>query len=201
MLKRIIKKIKTSSFFSFLLKMLLYCFVRTLIATYRLRVTYGVGLKKRLIDNEGVFYFWHQQIIAGMTFFFKMKGVGHCIVSPSSDGKIAGFLCQKLGFTVLYGSSHKSSVQLVRQALAVLKVSRQLCIVGDGSRGPAFELQKGVRYLAAKSQVPLIFVECLSSWHITFTKSWDKFQVPLPFSKIHVHVHAPEVVQSSADVA
>lgn len=194
MFKPIIKIIKNSSFFSFLLKTVLYSLVRLLITTYRLRVTYGAGIKKNLMENEGVFYFWHQQIIAGMTFFFKQKATGYCVVSPSGDGMIAGHVCRKLGFTVLYGSSNKASIQLVRQALAGLKERHQLCIVGDGSRGPAFELQKGVSYLAAKAQVPLVYVECASSWHVTVKKSWDKFQIPLPFSKIYVHVHAPEPV-------
>jgi lysophospholipid acyltransferase (LPLAT)-like uncharacterized protein len=152
------------------------------------------------MTNTGIFYFWHQQIIAGMTLFFKIKATGHCVVSPSADGKFVGYVCQRLGFSVLYGSSHKAAVSLVRQALQVLKVNRQLCLVGDGSRGPAFRVQQGVRYLAAKTQVPLIFVECSSSWHLTFTKSWDKFQLPLPFSKIRVHVHAPEYIQNVADL-
>lgn len=194
MLKRIIKTIKTSSFFSFLVKNIAYVFVRLLIATYRLRVTYDADVKQPCLKNDGIFYFWHQQIIAGMTFFFKNKATGYCIVSPSDDGKIAGFVCQKLGFTVLYGSSHKTPVQVVRQALSALEIRRQLCVVGDGSRGPAFQLQKGLHFLAAKSKMPLVFVECSSGWHITFSKSWDKFQIPLPFSTIHVHVHAPEYI-------
>lgn len=198
MIKRIIKKAKTSSFLNFLFKNLAYYLVRALIATYRLRVTYGEGVAQPLISNDGVFYFWHQQIIAGMTFFFKMKAAGYCVVSPSNDGKFAGFVCQKLGFSVLYGSSNKAAVSLVRNALQVLKTSRQLCIVGDGSRGPAFQVQQGVRYLAAKAQVPLIFVECSSSWKLTFAKSWDKFQLPLPFSKINVHVHTPMYVSDSS---
>lgn len=199
MLKRIIKKIKTSSILNFLCKNLAYCLVRALIATYRLRVTYGEGITQPLLSNSGVFYFWHQQIIAGMTFFYKKRATGYCVVSPSNDGKFAGFVCQKLGFSVLYGSSSKAAVSLVRNALHVLKSQRQLCIVGDGSRGPAFQVQQGVRYLASKAQVPLIFVECSSSWHLTFSKSWDKFQIPLPFSKVYVFVHAPMSVHDVAD--
>ena len=195
--KSTIKKIKTRNNFSSLLKNLAYGLIRLLIATYRLRVIYDSGVKQPIIANSGVFYFWHQQIIAGMTFFFKARTTGHCVVSPSNDGKFAGFICEKLGFTVLYGSSHKSTISLVRQSLQALKVERRLCIVGDGSRGPAFELQQGVYYLAQKAQLPLIFVECSSSWHITFSKSWDKFQLPLPFSKIHVRVHSPQYTQGA----
>lgn len=194
MLKKLFKKIKNSEVFSFLLRNITYGVARLLIATYRLRVTYEPGAKQPILANDGVFYFWHQQIIAGMTFFFKSNATGYCIVSPSNDGKLAGFVCQKLGFTVLYGSSHKASIQVVRQALNVLTTKRQLCIVGDGSRGPAFQLQDGITYLAHKTDVPVVYIECSSSWHITFSKSWDQFQIPLPFSRITVRVHAPKHV-------
>lgn len=126
-----------------------------------------------------------------MFFFFKTKSKGYCIASPSSDGKIAGFICEKFGFNVLYGSSTKSLLSLIKNSMNVLQERRQLCVVGDGSRGPAFKLQKGVSYLAKKNNLPLIFVECKPTRAITFKKSWDKFKIPLPFTTIHVTLHKP----------
>ncbi len=190
--KPIIKKIKKSSIFGFFAKHAIYIFLRALFATYRLQVQIHSSIKQPIKENEGVVYFWHQNIISGMYFFFKSGGVGHCIISPSSDGKFAGFICEKLNFSVIYGSSHKTSVSLVRKSLGVLAVERRLCLVGDGSRGPAFQLQPGVKYLAAKSLLPVIFVECNPVWTYTFKKSWDQFKVPLPFSKIMIKVHQAE---------
>ncbi|MCB9493280.1 MAG: DUF374 domain-containing protein [Epsilonproteobacteria bacterium] len=160
--------------------------------TYRVRFRYAQAVKQPLANQEGLFYFWHQHIASGMFFFWSMKARGHCVVSPSSDGKFAGFVCKKLGFDVLYGSAHKSSFSLVRNALQVLKKDKHLCLVGDGSRGPAFKLQKGVKYLAARTKVPLIYVECKPSAAYVFKKSWDQFKLPLPFSTIEVYVHAPQ---------
>lgn len=191
LVKPIIKKIKKSSFFSFLYRTIFYWSLRLLFFTYRLEVTYAPGFKKHLENHTGIFYFWHQQIIAGMFFFFKSDAQGSCVVSPSSDGKIAGFICNKLGFNVLYGSAHKSSISVTRQSLMELNVNGKLCLIGDGSRGPAFQLQKGLTYLSEKSGKPLIYVDCKPQWALTFSKSWDQFQVPLPFSKINVTVHAP----------
>lgn len=192
LVKPIIKKIKGSSFFGNVYKILFYWSLRCLFFTYRLEVVYAPGVKDHLNDHTGIFYFWHQQIIAGMFFFFKMNAQGSCVVSPSSDGKIAGFICQKLGFNVLYGSAHKSSISVTRQALMELSLKGSLCLVGDGSRGPAFQLQKGLMYLSQKSGKPLVFVDCKPKCAFTFIKSWDQFQVPLPFSKIVVTLHQPE---------
>jgi lysophospholipid acyltransferase (LPLAT)-like uncharacterized protein len=133
-----------------------------------------------------------------MFFFHALKSQGSCIVSPSADGKFAGFICNKLGFNVLYGSSFKQPITLIRQALAELKGRQRLCMVGDGSRGPAFQLQPGLSYFAEKMNLPLIFVECKQQRSITLTKSWDQFKIPLPFSIIQVTVHAPTYVRPSA---
>jgi len=187
LIKPLTLKLKKGAFLKHLARWLLYGVVRLLFMTYRLRVEYkGVADASQI---KGVVYFWHQQIIAGMYFFFKTRRTGACVVSPSNDGRMVGFVCQKLGFDVLYGSHHKETIKLVRSALNALKVSGRLCLVGDGSRGPAFQLQKGVSFLAEKSDTPLMYIECRPQWAFTFKKSWDKFQIPLPFSKIFVTVH------------
>ncbi|MCF7799762.1 DUF374 domain-containing protein [Candidatus Babeliales bacterium] len=186
--KNFFKKIKSNNFLNYITKNLIYFFIRALFLTYRLKVEHGKNLLNFTDNTYGVFYFWHQNIIAATFFFFKIKETGHCIISPSKDGKIMGFIASKMGFTVLYGSAHKQPIQLIRQSLNILKKEKRLCLVGDGSRGPAFKLQEGVIYFAKKSNLPLIFIDCKNSKFISIKKSWDKFQIPLPFSKIYIKV-------------
>lgn len=184
----IIKKIKYSKVSVFLLKNILFYFLKGLFATYRYEFVFDDKIQMPFHSNHGVLYFWHQQIIVALFFFYKMKCTQNCVVSASKDGIVAGSIVEKLGFNVIYGSSFKNPIQLTRQALKVLNDGQQLCIVGDGSRGPAFQLKHGIHYLASKAKVPLFFVDGSSSFKITCSKSWDKFQIPLPFSKITVHV-------------
>jgi len=186
--KFIIRKLKTNKFVGSAGKWMFYIFIRILFSTYRLRFTVDPDIKMPVQEQRGVFYFWHQNILAGMFFFFKQKAMGACVVSPSNDGKYAGFVCQQLGYEVLYGSANKSPIHLLRQSLDVLKKTNQLCLVGDGSRGPAFVLQPGITYLASKAGIPIILVDCKIGWAFTFKKSWDQFKIPLPFSKITVHL-------------
>jgi lysophospholipid acyltransferase (LPLAT)-like uncharacterized protein len=196
----LIKKIKNISLLRMGLAYFSYLLVRLVFSTYRLKIENNFS-QKQVQDflKSGVFYFWHQHIVAGSFFFFKNRLRGHCIVSPSKDGQVMGFIAQHLGFTVLYGSAHKRTVGLLKDSLEVLKTQKKLALIGDGSRGPAFKLQKGVAYLAAKSQLPLFFIECKTSCAFTFHKSWDKFQLPLPFSKIFIKIHQP-VFLTEADL-
>jgi lysophospholipid acyltransferase (LPLAT)-like uncharacterized protein len=192
--KAIIVRLKRSRVLNFMVKNAAYLLLRLLFATYRLEVSYLLSQNKDVRACDGVCYFWHQNIIAGMFFFVRSGLRGACIVSPSDDGRFAGFVCRKFGFKVFYGSSHKSSVSVVRRALNELGCTGRLCLVGDGSRGPAFTLQRGVTYLAKKSGKPLIFIECKVQWARTLYKSWDHFKIPLPLSRISVIVHEPVYV-------
>ena len=189
--KPIIKSIKNSKFLTILVKNVLYCLARIAIMTYRIKVVFDEGVQMPFSKNNAVFYLWHQQIVAGLFFFYKFRNGQSCIVSPSKDGQFAGYVLERLGFNIIYGSSFKNPILLTRQAVKVLKEGKQLCIVGDGSRGPAFELKQGVPFLAKTADVPLYFVECSSTWKMKFKKSWDKSEIPLPFSKIMIKVHSP----------
>lgn len=187
--KPITKIIKNSKHLTFLVKIVLYCIARFAIMTYRIDVVFDDDVQIPFSKNSGVFYLWHQQIVAGLFFFYKFKNGQSCIVSSSKDGQFAGYVLEKLGFNIIYGSSFKNPILLTRQAIKVLNDGQQLCIVGDGSRGPAFELKQGIPFLARTAGVPLYFVECSSSYKIKFKKSWDQLEIPLPFSKIRIRVH------------
>ena len=196
--KTITKHLKNNKVLSYVLKNMLYLYLRLLFKTYRIKVEFDTKADIPFKKWQGMFYFWHQNIIPAMFFFFKNKSIGHCIVSPSKDGQIVGFLAGKLGFKVLYGSAYKKSVKVVRKALDILDDNKRLCIVGDGSRGPAFKLQRGVIYLASKSKIPLVFIECKTKWAFTVKNSWDNFKIPLPYSKIFIKVHDPVMPSSDA---
>ena len=191
----IFKSLKKRFFASNLIAYLLYICIRILFASYRLRFVPSATVPSYSPQtSNGIFYFWHQDIISGMYFFFMTHSTGHCVVSPSSDGKIVGRICTQLGFTVLYGSAFKSPTTLLKNCLLALKNNGRLCLVGDGSRGPARVLQPGLPFLAEKTQTPIIFVSCTPSRSITNKKSWDNFRVPLPFSIVTISLERQEAL-------
>lgn len=187
-MKKFIKKIKHTQIPLRIIQYIAYAIIRLFFVTYRVRVSCDPDFKKPLNTNPGVFYAWHQDILASSAFLLKHNFSLHCVVSPSRDGKFIGDLAKKVGIKVLYGSAHKQTLSLVRSALRILKEEKQLFLIGDGSRGPAKKLQPGVTYLAQKSGLPIYFIDCKVQWKLTLKKSWDKFQIPLPFSRIEIRV-------------
>ena len=67
---------------------------------------------------------------------------------------------------------------------------RDVVITPDGPRGPAYELGPGIIFLAQKTGAPVMpmNMEYSSCWRV---KSWDRFIIPRPFSKVRVIVGEP----------
>lgn len=185
-IKKHIKRIKNNRIFFTIATYVAYALMRLLFFTCRMQVTIDPALTGKPNQLEGIFFTWHQNIIASAAFLSKHNFRLYVIASPSKDGRFVGTVMQRLGGKMIYGSEHKEPIALVRKSLKALQTHKQLFLIGDGSRGPAKTLQKGAVYLAQKANLPLIFIDCQVSKKIVLKKTWDQFQIPLPFSKIYI---------------
>jgi hypothetical protein len=70
-------------------------------------------------------------------------------------------------------------------------------LIADGSRGPARVAQKGPLYLARLTNAPLIPLAVAASRKKTF-QTWDRFVLPLPFSRLALLVGDPLPVPPEA---
>ena len=66
-------------------------------------------------------------------------------------------------------------------------------ITPDGPRGPKYRVQPGVVKLAQLTGVPLIPVNIHYSRAFRF-KTWDEFQIPLPFSTVTLKFHPAHII-------
>jgi len=68
----------------------------------------------------------------------------------------------------------------------------------DGPRGPRYEAKKGPVLLAKKTGNPMMpfVVECRRFWTV---KSWDRLQVPRPFSRAKLIIGKPIYIRADAD--
>ena len=79
----------------------------------------------------------------------------------------------------------------------MLASGRDVVITPDGPRGPAYELGPGIIFLAQKSGAAVVPInmEYSAYWRV---KSWDKFILPRPFSKVRVIFGQPHHVKSTS---
>jgi len=107
----------------------------------------------------------------------------YIMVSRSRDGRRITTVAERLGWRVVPGSSSRGGARALLQMIRILREPVLGGVLVDGPRGPRREVKPGVVAMAQRSGAVLI-----PSMYVTRTKwcapSWDRLQVPLPFSRI-----------------
>ena len=93
-------------------------------------------------------------------------------------------------------SSEDKGTKGVRKILKLKKSS--FAIAPDGPIGPAYQVKNGVLKLAELTDLPIIPIGIGISRLIRFN-SWDRFKLPLLFSKCVIYWGAPVWVKKSTE--
>ena len=104
------------------------------------------------------------------------------MVSASKDGGLLASVLECNGVQPVRGSTSRRGRQALLELTTWAERGYDLAITPDGPRGPCYVVQDGVTSLAQLTGLAVIPVSYHLSWKICL-KSWDRFQIPLPFSK------------------
>jgi hypothetical protein len=155
------------------------------------------GMKAR--NRRFIYAFWHQRQVY---FTWAHRGVGAAVlVSRSKDGEMIAETMRLSNLAAVRGSSSRGGAAAVRQLMEVLQSGLDIGLTPDGPKGPAREVKDGVIFLAQKLGAPIVPVTNALSFKLEFKKSWDRFQVPLPFGRAVVAYGEPIEVGPNDDLA
>lgn len=132
--------------------------------------------------------FWHGRSLAVLRALRGMKAA--VLVSPSADGELSMAVLRRLGYPVIRGSSSRGAARAMREMLETLKSGTSIAITPDGPRGPMHSVTDGVAWLAHQTGYPIVPVGIHVPRALRL-KSWDRFTVPLPWTRIRAHFGAP----------
>ncbi len=164
---------------SFLEYRLLPFLIKALISTLKIKIT-----NRDALNKPAVFIFWHSQMLAGWSIFRNRTSCA--LVSQSKDGEILSALLKKWNYKVSRGSSSKGGKEALRDLINASHEDYSIVITPDGPRGPAGQIKNGALIVANECSIPVIPVKIIYSSKKILLKSWDKFQIPYPFSKCKV---------------
>lgn len=163
------------------LTILLVTLIRCIYATMRISIVGREILPDFAARGEGyVGVFWHARILM-IPFLYPGRAL-HILVSGHRDGEIIANILKQFSFKLVRGSSSKGGTDAMREMLRLLKSGDDLGIAADGPRGPAEVLKSGAAQLGRLSGKVVIPITFSASHSIRFT-SWDRFMLPLPFSR------------------
>lgn len=154
------------------------------------------SLSKR--DNF-VLALWHQNLLGTLCAYTKRKIPFVVIVSASDDGEHIAYPIRKLGHVTARGSSSKKGVQALLEAVRKMKNPLPAAITVDGPRGPSKSIKPGIFQLARLSQAPVLPFVCLPENFWSFSKSWDQFRLPKPFTRLICVYGEPIEVKKNPD--
>ena len=144
------------------------------------------------IPDCAIIMFWHGDMLAGWYSVRKRRPIA--LVSRSKDGNYLAAVLQHWGYQLSRGSSKKSGMEALTNAMqSVISHQRDaIVITPDGPRGPRHSYKRGAFIAARELDLPLFHLYLDYSSRRTL-KSWDKFEVPLPFSKVTIRVERIDV--------
>jgi lysophospholipid acyltransferase (LPLAT)-like uncharacterized protein len=112
------------------------------------------------------------------------------MVSASRDGGLLAEIFGRFGIEPVRGSSSRRGPQALREMVSRAADGYDLAITPDGPRGPCYTVQDGVIATAQLTGLAIVPVAYHLNWKIRL-KSWDRFQIPLPFARCRVTVGRP----------
>ena len=112
------------------------------------------------------------------------------MVSASKDGAFLSAVLRNFNVEPVRGSSSRRGPQALLELTSWAQNGYDLTITPDGPRGPCYVLQEGIMSLAQLTGLPIIPAAFNLNWKIQ-VNSWDRFQIPLPFSRCDVIAENP----------
>lgn len=132
---------------------------------------------------QGIFCFWHQCTLLCAWYFRKFRC--SIIISQSFDGELIARTLGLLGYNSVRGSSSRGGAAGLLALQDVLQQGQAVVFTADGPRGPIYQTKIGPVKLAQMTAEPIGSFYLLPEKKWTL-RSWDRFFIPKPFSRVIV---------------
>lgn len=141
-------------------------------------------------EQKVIFAMWHSDQCSLHGIPFKKRKKVNILISKSGDGEVIARVVQRWGFSTIRGSKDKGTrkkggVRATMEMIEKVNEGQNVAIMLDGPAGPLHEIKNGVIKVAKHTGgaiIPMVWY----SPDKTLVKfpTWDKFKIPLGFTKI-----------------
>lgn len=166
---------------------LIYTVIRLVAATIRFKLKDESGLFSGAPSDKIIFAIWHNRLALALILYHRyVVRVAPdrrmaALVSASRDGGLLARVLEHFNVEPVRGSSSRRGAQALREMVSWGERGFDLAITPDGPRGPCYNVQEGVIATAQLTGLTIVPVSYHLNWKVR-VKSWDRFQIPLPFA-------------------
>lgn len=153
---------------------------------------------EKLINSDKRFIgaFWHGTMLVPWYTFRNMGAFA--LVSKSKDGELLARVLKNWNYDVIRGSSRDGGKDAFDLIVSKARSNQTIAITPDGPTGPPYRMKAGAVVAGKRSGLPIILVGAGYTNSIKL-KSWDKFEVPKPFSKVTLVFSDPVFISADLD--
>lgn len=170
---------------------LIWLIVRAMALTVRYRLDDRSGYFSGAPKETLIFAVWHNRLALVLDLYDhyvrrrQPERRMAAIVSASKDGGMLARVLELFRVQPVRGSSSRRGAQALRELVSWGERGLDLAITPDGPRGPCYTVRDGVIATAQLTGLPIVPVSFRLNWKIRL-KSWDRFQIPLPFARCDI---------------
>lgn len=172
----------------FLLLWILATFVRLWGRTLRFEADAETYARLTKSDEPVAIVLWHNRLFLSPEMFrrYRTKRRVYGLVSASKDGAWLAALYRLIGMYPVRGSSSNFGREAAKTLIEVMRGGHDIGITPDGPRGPLYVVEPGAVVVTRRTNAPMVLfgAEFTRAWKL---KSWDRFYIPVPFSRIKMH--------------
>jgi lysophospholipid acyltransferase (LPLAT)-like uncharacterized protein len=143
-----------------------------------------------------IYTFWHNRVFLA-TYFWRRRGIV-VMTSQSFDGEYIARFIQRFGYGAARGSSTRGGVGAIVEMARLMRTGLPTAFTIDGPKGPQYVAKMGAVLLAKKTGHPILPFS-ITPARFFKVRSWDEFQIPVPFTRVLVDIGAPITVPGDAD--
>ena len=165
---------------------MVWAIFRLLSLTWRFEVIAPAGVTPVVFGQRPgpeIYCFWHQCVIPCTVYFRYSRAV--ILISQSFDGEMITRVLRLFGYDAVRGSSSRGAKEGLLGLRHVIESGHTAIFTADGPRGPIYKSKMGPVKLAQTTGAPLggFHLEPERAWTL---RSWDRFLIPKPFTRICV---------------
>lgn len=170
--------------------------IRAVAATLRYRWEDNSAYFNEGESGPAIYCVWHNRLVLSIPAYYsyvkrhsRSRGMA-AMVSASKDGGFLSAILECFNVEPVRGSTSRRGPQALLELTTWAERGFDLALTPDGPRGPRYQVQDGVMSLAQITGLPVIPFSYYLPWKVR-AKSWDGFQIPLPFSRCEMRVGKP----------
>ncbi|HEY6727505.1 MAG TPA: lysophospholipid acyltransferase family protein [Polyangiaceae bacterium] len=139
--------------------------------------------------ERAVYAFWHGQQMALVA--ARRRTPLTTLVSLSRDGELQASVMRRLGLRVVRGSSTSGGARGLRGMVRAVRAGSDAAFAVDGPRGPAYRAKPGALVVGELGRARVVPLASAARHAWVLQGTWDRFEVPLPFTTVTIAVGAP----------